>query len=104
MLNNGENRGAKFIATSSLRLLVYYATTSTSQIGQDLVRLGTRQKEMAMRATLGAGRSRLLRQMLTESVALSCCGAVLGLAVTRKEPVRRNSQRPPGGAGSQSCE
>ena len=46
-----------------------------------LARLVTRQKEMAMRAALGAGRSRLLRQMLTESVALSCCGAVLGLAL-----------------------
>ena len=44
-----------------------------------LARLGTRQKEMALRAALGAGRFRLLRQMLTESVVLSCCGAVFGL-------------------------
>src|SRR6266568_3497450 len=58
-------------------MLIVCANLSNLQ----LARLGTRQKEMAMRAALGAGRSRLLRQMLTESVALSCCGAVLGLVL-----------------------
>ena len=59
-------------------MLIVCANLSNLQ----LARLGARQKEMAMRAALGAGRLRLLRQMLTESVALSCCGAVLGLILT----------------------
>ncbi len=85
---SGRLRPALIILACSVGVVMLIVCTNLSNLL--LARTATRQKEMAIRAALGAGRQRLIRQLLTESIVLTCCGAVLGLALagSRPEPWR----------------
>jgi predicted permease len=74
---SGRVRPALWILACAVLVVMLIVCANLSNLM--LARTVARQKEIAIRAALGAGGKRLIRQLLTESLLLTGCGALLGL-------------------------